>query len=239
MRHPKFLATQSIWVITLLFALVGTAQAQSSVTSIGSHTVLKDETLYCIGRAYGVLPSAIAQANGLRPTTRLVIGQKLIIPSTEWAKIPVGPVCASQFQSPFIGSQPTSTPISPISTPSPTPISTTQTHYVVQSGDTLWRIATRFKVTVNALQAENSLPNTVIYVGQILRIPSSTEPLPSNTPAPVCLIKGNISFTTGEKIYHVPGGQFYNSTIIRPEYGERWFCTEEEAVANGWRKSER
>lgn len=54
---------------------------------------------------------------------------------------------------------------------------------------------------------------------------------------PRCDIKGNISYTSGEKIYHVPGGEFYNETVISPDYGERWFCTESEALANGWRKS--
>jgi hypothetical protein len=54
---------------------------------------------------------------------------------------------------------------------------------------------------------------------------------------PGCDIKGNISFNTGEKIYHVPGGYFYDSTTIDPSYGEMWFCTEAEAIANGWRRS--
>jgi hypothetical protein len=54
-----------------------------------------------------------------------------------------------------------------------------------------------------------------------------------------CDIKGNISYKTGEKIYHVPGGEFFIDTVINPEYGERWFCTEAEAIANGWRKSKR
>ncbi|MBI1885821.1 MAG: thermonuclease family protein [Chloroflexi bacterium] len=51
------------------------------------------------------------------------------------------------------------------------------------------------------------------------------------------VIKGNISYTTGEKIYHVPGGEFYDETVIDKSNGERWFCTEEQAVAAGWRKS--
>lgn len=54
-----------------------------------------------------------------------------------------------------------------------------------------------------------------------------------------CDIKGNISFNTGEKIYHVPGGYYYDSTVINPAYGERWFCTEAEAIANGWRRSDK
>jgi len=58
-------------------------------------------------------------------------------------------------------------------------------------------------------------------------------------PAAGCVIKGNISFRTGERIYHLPGQQYYEKTVIRPEQGERWFCTEGEAQANGWRKSKR
>ncbi len=50
-------------------------------------------------------------------------------------------------------------------------------------------------------------------------------------------IKGNISVDKKEKIYHVPGGRYYNDTIISPAYGERYFCTEQEALANGWRRS--
>ena len=56
-------------------------------------------------------------------------------------------------------------------------------------------------------------------------------------PWPDCVIKGNRNFNTGEKIYHLPEWTYYGSAIIRPEYGERWFCTEAEAVANGWRAS--
>lgn len=55
---------------------------------------------------------------------------------------------------------------------------------------------------------------------------------------PGCLIKGNVS-TSGERIYHVPGGAFYNATVIDPKRGERWFCSEAEARAAGWRRSKR
>jgi len=55
----------------------------------------------------------------------------------------------------------------------------------------------------------------------------------------VCNIKGNVSINTGERIYHVPGQEFYTPTRILPRYGERWFCTEAEARAAGWRKARR
>jgi hypothetical protein len=58
-------------------------------------------------------------------------------------------------------------------------------------------------------------------------------------PPPGCDVKGNISTKTGERIYHLPGQHFYDKTIISPDRGEAWFCTEAEARANGWRKSKR
>jgi hypothetical protein len=54
---------------------------------------------------------------------------------------------------------------------------------------------------------------------------------------PGCDIKGNISLKTGERIYHLPGQRYYGKTVISPEDGEAWFCTEAEARANGWRKA--
>lgn len=49
-----------------------------------------------------------------------------------------------------------------------------------------------------------------------------------------CAIKGNIS-ARGDRVYHVPGSRWYARTIIEPASGERWFCTEVEAEAAGWR----
>lgn len=47
-------------------------------------------------------------------------------------------------------------------------------------------------------------------------------------------IKGNLTTYNGEKIYHVPGGQFYDVTDA-----EEMFCTEEEAEEAGYRESMR
>ncbi len=48
------------------------------------------------------------------------------------------------------------------------------------------------------------------------------------------IIKGNIN-SKGEKIYHVPGTSKYDATMIDESKGERWFRSEEEAIAAGWR----
>jgi len=49
-----------------------------------------------------------------------------------------------------------------------------------------------------------------------------------------CNIKGNIN-SSGERIYHVPGQEHYVRTQITLNKGERWFCSEAEALAAGWR----
>lgn len=71
--------------------------------------------------------------------------------------------------------------------------------------------------------------------------PSSTIEKPpgsavENKKVDNCKIKGNIS-KNGEKIYHLPGGRWYDKTKIDEADGERWFCTEDEAEKSGWRKA--
>lgn len=63
--------------------------------------------------------------------------------------------------------------------------------------------------------------------------------IPASTYDPACDIKGNVSINSGAKIYHVRGQEYYDETIIRREYGERWFCSENEARAAGWRRAGR
>ena len=56
----------------------------------------------------------------------------------------------------------------------------------------------------------------------------------SNQAAPEnCPIKGNIS--SNGKIYHTPWSPSYARTRIDTSRGERWFCSEDEAIAAGWR----
>ena len=54
----------------------------------------------------------------------------------------------------------------------------------------------------------------------------------SGTSEPV--IKGNIG-SSGDKIYHTPESPFYSRTVIDEAAGERFFCSEEEALEAGWR----
>jgi len=68
-------------------------------------------------------------------------------------------------------------------------------------------------------------------------IPAALSAAPAPAPAearrPGCDIKGNIS--GNGRIYHLPGGAHYGRTRIDEAKGERWFCSEAEARAAGWR----
>jgi|SRR3989338_4535779 len=76
-------------------------------------------------------------------------------------------------------------------------------------------------------------------------LPTKNQVAPDNFVQPIvsgkarenCIIKGNVGFNTKEKIYHLPNCPYYLSTKIDKRYGERWFCTEEEALSAGWRKA--
>jgi endonuclease YncB( thermonuclease family) len=69
---------------------------------------------------------------------------------------------------------------------------------------------------------------------------SSAEPAPpvassrAKSASGDCKIKGNIN-ARGEKIYHLPGSRTYDRTVLNEAAGERWFCSESEATAAGWR----
>ena len=54
-----------------------------------------------------------------------------------------------------------------------------------------------------------------------------------------CDIKGNVSHNSGRRIYHMPADRDYARTQIDPSRGERWFCSESEARAAGWRRARR
>ncbi|WP_229188129.1 hypothetical protein [Bradyrhizobium oropedii] len=58
----------------------------------------------------------------------------------------------------------------------------------------------------------------------------------SDPPSPECLIKGTVD-RNGERTYHSPGQLSYAQIDMTKKPAERWFCSETEAEATGWRRA--
>lgn len=84
--------------------------------------------------------------------------------------------------------------------------------------------------------ARGTRRSTVLLAFLCLAMPAAAQAPPAESPGRQCLVKGNIS-GKGERIYHPPGCRYYGSTVIDPKRGERWFCSEQEAIAAGWRRT--
>ena len=56
----------------------------------------------------------------------------------------------------------------------------------------------------------------------------------TDQPNASCSIKGNVN-SHSERIYHTTASRSYNVTKVKPEEGDRWFCTVAEAEAAGFR----
>jgi LysM repeat protein len=118
------------------------------------HIVQAGENLYRIARRYGVTTKALAVTNGIVNTSRIYVGQRLVIPGQTGSPLPPA----------------TSTPSSHT--------------YTVRRGDTLSAIALRYGVSIWALVQANGVRNpSLIYPGQVLRIPRGASPAPSSPPA--------------------------------------------------------
>jgi micrococcal nuclease len=53
---------------------------------------------------------------------------------------------------------------------------------------------------------------------------------------PKCVIKGNIDKQTPRRTYFFPGCNEYERTVVEKDRGEKWFCTEKQAQAEGYAK---
>jgi len=89
-----------------------------------------------------------------------------------------------------------------------------------------WRHRDRDTVILGAL----SVPVTA--QAELLAPASS-----ASAPSLECTIKGNVN-TKGERIYHMPGQIAYARVNMRDPQ-KRWFCSEDEARAAGWRPARR
>ena len=92
---------------------------------------------------------------------------------------------------------------------------------------------------INYLATVKAKPQT--FYDDTPKDPLYHEPknLATPTSATACRIKGNVSWRNNdEKIYHCPNWRDYDRTQVNWHDGDRWFCTEAEAIEAGFRKPE-
>ena len=104
------------------------------------HRVKSGESLSVIADRYKTSIKSIMNLNGLKSKNYLRVGWKL--------KVPTGKYTSASY------SESTGTP----------------TRYVVQKGDSLWKIANRFGTTVNSIKAVNGLSSSNLQIGQVLTV---------------------------------------------------------------------
>ncbi len=158
-----------------------------------THKVRKGETLSTIARRYGTSINAIKRANRLKSTRYINAGWKL--------KIPVRKKYASTRKTarPTISSKKGTPKVRP-------PISK---RYAVRKGDSLWKIANRFRTTTKAIQTENRLSGTALKIGQVLKIPSSSTTRGKVKTASYRVTKGDSPYIIAQK------HQMELSTLLR------------------------
>ena len=142
--------------------------SQSTGNLSGStYTVSVGDTLWAISRKFGVTITQLKSWNNLS-SDMIYVGQKLSI-QTGTGNTAVTP-----------------TPSTPVVSNKPT-TSNAQT-YTVVAGDSVWKIAHQFGISMDTLRSLNNIQNNFIYPGQVLkiRIISSnnvTTPTPESTPS--------------------------------------------------------
>lgn len=58
-----------------------------------------------------------------------------------------------------------------------------------------------------------------------------------NQPNPKCVIKGNYRQAGGTRVYSLPDCYNYDRIVVNPVGGDKWFCSETEAIRAGFKKS--
>ena len=141
---------------TLLAELNDIPAWRPPVSTYVVHRVRSGESLSVIAERYNTSIRSIMNMNGLNSKNYIKAGWKLKIPTRKG-------YYSADAASPY-------SPDSGL------------TEYVVKKGDSLWKIANRYKTTVNAIKSINRLQSSYLRIGQVLMIsPGLSAPGPGNT----------------------------------------------------------
>ena len=143
----------------------------SSVDAAGSssYTIQKGDSLSKIAVRAGVSAKEIAQLNNIKDPNKIRIGQKILIPAHGKALRSPPPKKKAAPKKKKAAAKKPSAPA----------VDSGDTH-VVESGDSLGKLAIRYGTSVSAFKSVNNLKSDMIRIGQKLKIPKGTK---SSAPA--------------------------------------------------------
>lgn len=145
------------------------------------HTVVQGEGLYRIAVNNSISLQQLLEYNGFENANIPIRpGDKIIIKDPELAGAPVDTEAAAAAARAEQAGAETVQPVATPRTPAPSDTVVVQQVYIVQRGDTLYRIATNNGITVDDLKRRNNLSSNEISVGQRLYIvgtPSGRPPV--------------------------------------------------------------
>ena len=164
---------------------------KSPIDESNVYTVQAGDTLYSIASRYNTTVARLKQANNLT-SDLLTIGQVLTIPDVNVIQPPEGQTYTVQAGDTLykIALKYNTTPEALksynnltsnllqigqiLQIPSSTPTTPNdEAIYIVQRGDSLYKIANMFSTTVDSLRRLNNLTSDILQIGQVLRIPST------------------------------------------------------------------
>jgi lysozyme len=158
-------------------------------TSAVAYTVKPGDSFWRIATQFGISPYTLAAYNGLSISSTIYPGQILLVPVSSgtsavaytvkpgdsfWriaTQFGISPYWLAEYNGLSISSTiyPGQILLVPLSRPSP---GSSSVAYIVQRGDSFWRIATQFGISPYTLAAYNGLSiSSTIYPGQTLFIP--------------------------------------------------------------------
>ena len=149
-----------------------TSATSAAPAAGGSYTVQAGDSYWRIANKYGISISELQRLNGTS-NYFLYPGQSIKVPGSGSANAAPASNTAS------------TTP-APAETPAPAS-STGGGNYTVQAGDSYWRIANKYGISISELQRLNGTSNYFLYPGQSIKVPGggAAAETPAPTPAPV------------------------------------------------------
>ena len=181
------------------------------------YRVKSGDTLWSIARRFGVTVSQIKEVNNLKNNT-LTIGELLYIPTKETESVTKDVYTVKNGDTLYSIARKYNLTVDELKELNKLTSNTlsigqklivskelpeTEVNYTVVSGDTLYGIANKFKVSVDNLKLINNLKNNILSIGQVLKIPNST----------IVQDQSKLTYTVknGDTLYNI--ARIYNTTV--------------------------